>query len=285
MTTENLGNLVVRVNGPQEEEYPHDNYSLDNLPYDGSVSVHFVTKINFDLSVELVDDKSPYAIIVHNTTDQVATRVLDSFEVTVPSDGYYEITTLIFPTTDFVEYGLGYKIGTTVEKDLHRSIIAAEINQGSVDFKVLTYTRDIESGYYTYTWNSWEDVTINDVLLMLENQEDTIIKKVTKSVFVYDTIYKCYINKAQELLSKYSGEKGFCTQDKLCLDLINKYKSEIQIRDYLWMAINVIKYCIQNNEYLKALKTLNCVNTCSGICSDIKFSNAKKINKGCGCGK
>jgi len=51
------------------------------------------------------------------------------------------------------------------------------------------------------------------------------------------------------------------------------------------MAINAIKYCIQNEEYLKALKILNCVNTCSGVCSDIKFNNVKVTNTDCGCGK
>lgn len=285
MTIENLGNLKLRINGPQEEEYAHKEYSLDNLPYDGSVSVHFVTKINFDLSAELVDNKSPYTIIVHNTTDQISTRTLDSFEVTVPSDGYYEITTLILPTTDFVEYGLGYKIGTNADRDLTRNIIAVDTQGSSVNFKLLTYTRDTESGYYSYVWNSWKDITLDEILLMLENKEDTAIKELTKSAFVYDTIYKCYITRSQELLNKYTGESGFCSQNKLCSGLQNKYNFEIQTRDYLWMAINAIKYCIQNEEYLKALKILNCVNTCSGVCSDIKFNNVKVTNTDCGCGK
>jgi len=49
------------------------------------------------------------------------------------------------------------------------------------------------------------------------------------------------------------------------------------------MAINVIKYCIQNCQYLKALKVLNCVTTCAGVCSEDAVSS--KTLKGCGCNK
>jgi len=60
-------------------------------------------------------------------------------------------------------------------------------------------------------WNSWKDITLDEILLMLENKEDTAIKELTKSAFVYDTIYKCYITRSQELLNKYTGESGFCS--------------------------------------------------------------------------
>jgi len=50
------------------------------------------------------------------------------------------------------------------------------------------------------------------------------------------------------------------------------------------MAINVINYCIQNCQYLKALKILDCVSTCSGICADVKTTTTK-TRSGCGCGK
>jgi hypothetical protein len=50
------------------------------------------------------------------------------------------------------------------------------------------------------------------------------------------------------------------------------------------MAVNVINYCVQNCQYLKALKILNCVTTCAGICSDLPTTTIKK-SKGCGCNK
>ena len=96
----------------------------------------------------------------------------------------------------------------------------------------------------------------------------------------------CYVSKANDLLNIYSKDSAFCGTGSLCKDSLNKYKSEIQIRDYLWMAINVIKYCIQNCQYLKALKVLNCVTTCAAICSDVKLlKSSTKSYGGCGCGK
>lgn len=292
MTIENLGNLTLRINGPDEREYAHANFDLWNTPYDATVSVHFLTKINFDLSSDLVDDKFPYAVIIHNTGEDLSTRNVDSFDVTVPDDGYYELTTLIFPTTDYIENVLGYMPGTLVTEDVNTSIIAANIEcDNKISFKVLTYTQDDESGYYNHIWVGWQDISLTDILTLLDeardiNPKELTIKKCTASAFVYDNLYKCYISKSLDLLNAYSGDAGFCSGNSLCNNSLDKYKSEIQIRDYLWMAINVIKYCIQNCQYLKALKILNCVTTCAGVCSDIKITKSNpKSYSGCGCGK
>ena len=287
MTIENLGNLTIRINGPDEREYAYTDFDLQNIPYDGAVSLYFITKINFDLTAELVDNKSPYALIVHNSGTEISSRNVDSLDVTLPSDGYYEIVTLVIPTTTYIEDGLGYTIGSKVTSDLHTNIIAAEVKDNRVFFKILAHTQDPEEGYYTHIWSEWQDINVDEMLDILEqsvNTFETSVQKHTASAFVYDNLYKCYINKATELLSLYTGDSGMCAGSSLCKDSIDKTK--IQIRDYLWMAINVIKYCIQNCQYLKALKILNCVTTCAGICSDVQTTNLNtKITKDCGCSK
>lgn len=291
MTIENLGNLTLRINGPEIDQYAYTDFSLDNIPYDGAVSFHFITKINSDLTAELLDNKSPYMIIAHNTGEEISTRVVDSFDVQVPEDGYYEITTLVFPTTTYVEDGLGFVPGSPVRSNLNTNIIAADINDSKVTLKTLTHTIDVDSPY-KHIWTDWECVSLPEVLTLMElaeqkgclNSEEITVKKFTKSAFVYDNLFACYVSKASDLLNKYIGDGGFCSSSSLCDDNLRKYKSEIQIRDYLWMAINVIKYCVQNCQYLKALKILGCTSTCAGICSDIKVT--KSITpSGCGCGK
>lgn len=291
MTTENLGNLMIQINGPDVDDYAQANFSLTNIPYDSAISLHFITKINFDLTAELVDNKSPYAIIIHNTTDSINTRNVDSFQVTLPEDGYYEIVTLVIPTKNYIEDVLGYTAGSTVKDNLNTNIIAVDLDEGDLNFKILSHTQDEESGYYSHIWAGWKDIELSDILVLLEQAQQSCttdeitVKKFTKSVFMYDNLYKCYISKANDLLNIYSGDSNFCSGSALCKNSLDKYKNEIQIRDYLWMAINVINYCIQNCQYLKALKILNCVSTCAGICSDIKTTNTTKRTKGCGCNK
>lgn len=168
MTIENLGNLNLRINGPDVNEYAYTDLDLFNLPYDGTVSVHFITKVNFDLSTELLDNKSPYAIIRHNSGDELHTRLVDSFDVTVPEDGYYEVVTLIIPTTTYVEDGLGYTIGSPVNDNLNTNIIAAEIKDNQVCFKILTHAHDPEEGYYNHIWTDWQDISLTDALVLLE---------------------------------------------------------------------------------------------------------------------
>lgn len=288
MTIENLGNLTLRINGPDVSEYASIAYNIHNPPYDGAITIYFITKINFDLSAELLDDKSPYAIIVHNTGEDITTRNVDSIDVIVPSDGYYEIISLIVPTTTFIEDGLGYTEGSEVKDNLNTNIVAADITDGNVCFKILTHTQDIDNGYYSHIWTGWKDITLNELLVLLENSEENseeiTINKCQESAFVLDNLYKCYISKANDLLNIYSGDTNFCSGNSLCRDSLGKYKAEIQIRDYLWMAVNVINYCVQNCQYLKALKILNCVTTCAGICSDLPTTTIKK-SKGCGCNK
>lgn len=294
MIIENLGNLTLRINGPDVEEYANYDYSLDEIPYDAAVSFHFITKINSDLTAELLDGKSPYEIIIHNTGEEIQDRNIDSFEVTVPEDGYYEITTLIIPTIDYVDGVLGYSPGSIVKENLNKNIIAVEIKDNKVCLKILEHALDLESGLNAHIWTGWKCISLPEVLTMLElaenrdyyDSEETNVKKFSASAFIYDNLYNCYIKRSTELISKYVGDSGFCGTNSMCDDSLKKYKSEIQIRDYLWMAINVIKYCIQNCQYLKALKILGCVSSCDGICSDIKTTKlkTKKIG-GCGCGK
>lgn len=290
MIIENLGNLTLRINGPEAEQYTFLDYNLKNLPYDGTISVHFLAKINFDLTADLVDDKSPYAIIIHNDGEDISTRNLDSFTATVPEDGYYQLTTLVIPTVQYIEDGLGYIPGSIVNDNLNTNIIAAEVqDENTVCFKQLIHTQNPESNYYEHMWVGWEDITISDILITLEqaeeskNLEEVTVKKYQQSIFVIDNLYKCYIEKANNLLNIYTGDKNFCSGDSLCLDSLNSHKFEIQIRDYLWMAINVINYCVQNCQYLKALKVLNCITTCAGICKEVKVKNTNQ--RSCGCNK
>lgn len=287
----NQGNIIMQIEGPDMSLYEVPVYDLYNIPYDAGISLHFITKINFDLTAELLDNKSPYAIIIHNTGEDITTRNADIFEATFPGDGYYELTSLIIPTKQYIEDVLGYVPGSEVKDNLNANIIAADVEDGNICFKILTHAQDEEQGYYGHIWANWVDISLNEILLLLEQygeqccEDEATIKKYTKSLFLYDNLYKCYISKANDLLNVYSGDSNFCSNSSLCRNSLDQHKSEIQIRDYLWMAINVIKYCIQNCQYLKALKILNCVSTCAGICSDIINTTPTKVSSGCGCNK
>ena len=292
MTIENLGNQKVRINGPCINEYAKTDLSLTNIPYDGAITVYFITKINQDLTLELLDNKSPYMIIVHNVGDDIYTRNADSFEVELPSDGYYEITALVIPTVTFIEDGLGIMPGADVSGNVHTNIIAANINETGVSFYTLTRTNSTNEDPYQYMWANWKSITIDEILELIAKEEEAntlnsntvTVQQYTKSAFMFDNLYACYIKRAQNLLNVFASDKNFCAEGSLCSESANKYKYDIQLRDYLWMAVNVISYCIQNGQYLKALKVLNCVSSCGNICKDTK-SKLKQISQGCGCGK
>ncbi len=48
-----------------------------------------------------------------------------------------------------------------------------------------------------------------------------------------------------------------CTSN--CNDFAKNNQSDIQLRDYYWMALNAVKYANELGNYCKALQLLNCV--------------------------
>ena len=71
-----------------------------------------------------------------------------------------------------------------------------------------------------------------------------------------------------------------CT-DPCITDKVKGFKLDILNRDIVWMAINAIKYCIEQQQFFRAQKLLEHIETCWGICKDT--NNINKSNKGCGC--
>lgn len=89
-------------------------------------------------------------------------------------------------------------------------------------------------------------------------------------------LYRCYIHFAELTLQK-------CITD--CATYTQGLNNDVGKRDFLWAAINVIKYYIGFAQYFKAQQLLEKINKCNGLCGNLILSQGSTNGTDCGCGK
>ena len=111
-------------------------------------------------------------------------------------------------------------------------------------------------------------------LLEINPEGSTIIKE-TKNTFSLCHLLECFYNICKDLLSK------------LCPINCNSkssYQELILNRDLIWMAINVIRYCIDLGQYYEAQRFLEQIQGCGTICRQYDVNKLKQAG-GCGCSR
>lgn len=208
-------------------------------------------------------------IIQYISTSETTTKVtlgtlhnskMDEAYYSPDKDGYYQITHLILPT--FNENLNG--------EDFQKLIISG----------ITYYMADVSDCENVQFYKYWYNESTNQIVLSTAEAEElievnnnytTISKKILNTFSVCE-LYDCYIKLCKSLLNNANLK---CSNKNSDLDdLIFK-------RDFVWMTLNVIEYCIEKGQYLEAQRILEKLSTCGSFCQDI--NNVKPC--GCGCGK
>ena len=137
-------------------------------------------------------------------------------------------------------------------------------------FKYQTLVTD-EQGNQSYQFEThydWRQITFDEVICIQQSEFSSTIKCYSDDIVNYSYLEEAYINKANELLKVY--QNGICSHN--CDDFTKANQSDIQLRDYYWMALNAVKYANELCNYCKALTLLNCVSQCNnnGTFAEIK---------------
>lgn len=259
------------------------NQTLFNFAYDSTVSVNFLYSVECGEETTPVlndDGMSPYSVIIHSLD---GVRQKDHDEIKLKNDGWYRIIHAVLPTKKAIEEmqlekgtvidsfitvtgfdipDLVYAFDTEEYKLVKANIITVQtVTDGKLEFKKV------------FTWKQacWEEIieTINSPL-------SSTVTYCGKDYFNYCKLEQAYMDKIDDLIKLYTGENGICIQN--CDSFSKDNNTDIQIRDYFWMAINAIKYCIDMGMYCKALSILKCVEACN-----IYSSKTTSNNGDCGC--
>lgn len=117
-----------------------------------------------------------------------------------------------------------------------------------------------------------EKATVEEVVG--RNTEGTTISKACEDYVSICFLRKCFISLAKEILDDRS--MSVC-QDRNGIDPDLLFR-----RDYVWMALNVIRYLVRFGQLAEAERIIESIAGCNGLCKD-EFKAMQ--SPGCGCGR
>lgn len=181
---------------------------------------------------------------------------IDIDEITLGKDGLKRVEHIIIPTQEWLMY----------VRDMDETALDNYTNG--------VYFIGTEDKFYKYRYGTITEVPLEEILEI--NQEGTTLIKTSLHTFELCHLEECFFK-----LCMYLLENMPCT-DPCFNDKAKGFTSEILNRDIIWMALNAIKYCIEQQQFYRAQKILERVETCWGICRDLDNVNSTQY-KGCGC--
>lgn len=275
---------------PLSGEYYAEYTTLYKPTYQQSGVLTLVYKIDTDLNEELIQKD----LTIHIIDGQYQREVFDFPD----KDGYYKVMSYIFPTKEslqeldlidgvddikYNEYWRHYDQNNIIQNSTTEILAVDESSPSNVSCLIRKPNPVPYKKSGIYNWACFE--SLDDVIKILETREvnqgyvfGTNIQVVEEYYFKYNNLYKCLISKASDLLNMYRGcgnGTGICS-DNNCKNNIDSQK--VQIRDYIWMVLNAIKYAVECEDYITANNLLNCISTCNGICNN---ETVKKSSCGC----
>lgn len=241
------GTCGIQVSGLERDSnfyLSSEQVSIRNYTFEQTATLNAVIAISSD-EQEILES---YSLVPH--TD------IDIDEITLEKDGLKRIEHIIIPTYEWLDY-------------------VRQREEASLD----QYTNGVyylgrDDSFYKYKQGVITEVSIDEILEV--NQQNTTLIKTS-----LHTMELCHLEECFFKLCMYLLENMPCTDP--CFDSKAKsFSTEIMNRDIIWMALNAIKYCIEQQQFFRAQKILERVETCWGICRDLDNINSTQY-KGCGC--
>ena len=201
-------------------------------------------------------DKDTYTVVTsdiqqHYLSEDGVTQVIDESSLDFGEDGLYEINHIILPNTDWFDTYKG-------------NVLISSVYSNGI------YITDGEK-IYKYINNSLEEVPVEQ--LVVANPVNTTISIGSKNTFSVCHLKECYYAISKKLLNEICPLA--CSKDEFKEDEFN--------RDLIWMALNVIRYCLDLGQYYEALRFLKQIQGCGNVCP--QYTETTVNHTGCGCSR
>lgn len=180
---------------------------------------------------------------------------LDTTTFILSKDGLYGISHIILPNQTWLSYIL----------ETEPTALA--------NYSNIYYINTVTNKIYKYVNGTNTEISVEELLLVdyadpTVNTLGTTVIRSDKNTFIMYYLNTCFNNACKNLLIQIP---------KTCIN--DDIKQQIFYRDTLWMAINVIKYCLDISQLYEAQRYLESITWCNSLnCSTTTntFSN-------CGC--
>lgn len=217
-------------------------------------------------SAALAKDKFKYSetlsidVLQHNKskTPVLQTPVFTKHEditkpVTIPVsfDGWFTVLHIVLPTKEWFDRESSKETGSLI--NLYDTIYYSD------GFSIFKYHNGIKS-----------EATVTEVVE--RNPDNTTIYKVCENYVSICFLNRCYISLCQKILNDRAFTECYNKND-IDPDLIFR-------RDYVWMALNVIRYLVQFEQLAEAERIISKLGGCNGLCKD-EFKSMPSNRCGC----
>lgn len=246
------GITVTGLELDNDEYLSEDNViiSTRNYTYQQSVTINVLKSINAQQEETVRDVK-----IVQHKVD-----CIDESDFEMEIDGLHSIIHIILPTQEWLNHVLTH-------------------SPESLEAYYGVYYYDINTSQYKKYENgtSWlvsleEILEINAVPPISITELTTTIIRNSKSTFCLCKIRECFYQICKKLLQVYPVK---------CPDKSDDLSQLQYYRDIIWMALNVVKYLLEKEQFYEAQRILEEITYCGSICGNL--NTVKKSNSSCGC--
>ena len=227
----------------------------DYLPEDSTVAVKNRFKFSDTVSIDLLQHNKCEGYELQNPIIKARDTSISSVELPVSFDGWFTILHLVIPSKDWFDKEINKNTGSTIS--LYDCV----------------YYSDGEH-LYKYVNGESQYTDINEIVS--RNIEGTTISKTCENYVSICFLRKCYVSLCQKILNDRTVK--YCSE---CTDKNNIDSDLIFKRDYVWMAINVIRYLVQFEQLAEAERVIERISGCNGLCKSEWPSISS--SSGCGC--
>lgn len=223
------------------------------IPEDSDVTVKGRFKYSDTVSIDLLQhnksDKYKLQDPVYSNHDEE----IKNITLPVSFDGWFTVLHIVLPTKEWFDRESTKETGSALSL-----------------YEVIYYCNN--NKIYKYLNGTISEVPIAEIVE--RNEVGTTISKICKNYVSICFLKKCYISLCQQILNERCFSE--CPED------MNTDSELVFKRDYVWMALNVVKYLVQFEQLAEAERVLELIGGCNGLC---KSEFRRLPSHRCGCGK
>lgn len=196
------------------------------------------------------------------------------YEIPVNFDGVFTVYSMILPTLDWFIYNAKNNPSLV---ELYDTIYVMDYD-AKATYKIFRIpTRDSGESI----WSEWEKKAVDIIEVIERNVEGTTISRECSTYVSICHLLHCYLSLCQAIFEGQgfsgSGGNGACfSKSKVDDELIYR-------RDMVWMALNTIRYLVEENRLQEAQRIIEQIGGCNGLCKG--WYEHEGVKPDCGCGQ
>lgn len=246
------GITVTGLELDNDEYLSEDNViiSTRNYTYQQSVTINILKSINAKQEETIRDVQ----VVLHKVD------CIDESDFEMEVDGLHSIIHMILPTQEWLTH------------------VVTHSPESLESYYGVYYYDTNTSNYMKYDSGkimlaSLEEILeINAIPPIDPTELTTTIIRNSKSTFCLCKLRECFYQICKKLLQAFPVK---------CPDQLSDISEWQYYRDIIWMAINVIKYLLEKEQYYEAQRILEEITYCGSICNNL--DTVQKYSSNCGC--